>query len=119
MHTWIEANPENMAGLFAYEVDGGSLSPENEPQRRADAQSLFTIAQNPLLNNRAVLMEALRRMGFQNPQLYMAPEEQPIPTSFVDQMKQTLSASGGDPALVDATLAAAQRGQQNGNGQAA
>lgn len=111
MWTWIEANPENMAGLFSYEVDGGSLSPENEPQRQAKAQTLIQIAQNPLLNNRAVTMEAMRLLGFPNAQLYMAPEEQPIPSSFPDRMKQALQAAGGDPSLVDAVAAAAQREQ--------
>lgn len=91
---WKKIGPEEIAGEFAFDVDGGSMAPENVPQDRQDAQIMLQLSTNPDLDGRRVMMLALRKLGIKEPELYMAPERI-VPPQTLDILMRHLTEDMG------------------------
>lgn len=93
---WLRIGPEQLAGEFDVEPDGGSTAPENVPQMRQDAQLLLNMMQVPGLEPRKVLVLALEKMGVKAPEQLLAPEVQ-VPPATLDLIAQMLVEQVGVP----------------------
>lgn len=116
--TWIRIGPEELAGRFAPEPDGGSTAPENVPQMRQDAQMLINLLQVQGVDQRKILTLALEKFGIKAPETYLAPAGQQVPPQTLDLIVQELTGQlgldqGEATQIVSAALHAALD-QQNG-----
>lgn len=103
---WFEMGPGEIEGEFEIIPEGGSMAAENVQQKRQDAiQILNTFGQNPYIDPRAPLMEALKKFDIVNPQNWLAQKNPPIPPAALD----TLVKAGVDPKLVEFAVKSAQR----------
>jgi hypothetical protein len=96
---WVQIGPSELAGEFDYDVEGGSLAPENVPQNRQDAQTWMGLSQNPAINPSAAMAHAVRLLGVDRPEAYLAPPQPQIPVQVIDQIGQMLQGAGIDPKL--------------------
>jgi hypothetical protein len=98
--------PGELAGNFDFEVDGGSTTPTNVPQLRADAQIKATIAAGPLgplLDARQWAISVLEDLGVKNPEAMLS-QGQPIPPEAFDLIAQHLVEAGMDPTQAEALI---------------
>ena len=86
---WKVIGPEQLAGEFDVEPDGGSTAPENVPQMRQDAQMLMALMSNPLVDARKIMVMALEKLGIKAPESYLAPEVH-VPPETLDLIGQAL-----------------------------
>jgi hypothetical protein len=108
--SWIEVGPDNVAGKFEYSVDAGASQPDNIPQMRQDAQMKFQIlGQNPMADQRKVLIEIMHDLGFTDPERFLAPPGPNFPTLDPNVVGQTLVNAGVPEEVVQQAL---QQGQQ-------
>lgn len=97
---WFKLGPNELAGEFDIEVDGGSTTPENVPQKRQDAQIKLTLLASPaagMLDPRQFLISILEDLGLKNPETYIAQGSQPIPPETLQLIAQHLAEVGMDP----------------------
>lgn len=97
---WFKVGPNELAGEFDIEIDGGSTAPENVPQKRQDAQIKMTLLQGPvgqLLDQRQMVLSLLDDLGMKNPETLLAPGNQPIPPEALQVIAQQLVQVGMDP----------------------
>lgn len=119
---WRKIGPEELAGEFAPEPDGGSTAPENVPQMRQDAQLLMQVLGLPGIDPQKVLPILLEKLGIKAPETLLAPAVT-VPPQTLDLIAQMLVEQAGmEPQavneLVGAALNAALDEQQGGGGQA-
>lgn len=105
----VELSPEDLMGELDYNIVGNSLAADNVAQQRQDAQTLMQLLSMPQFASDPLAQEVLVKMGYPNPQAYLAPKAPPVPAGFVDKVK---SAMGEEAA--NALLAAAQQEAENG-----
>lgn len=106
---WLKLGPEQLAGEFDYEPEGGSTTPENIPQKRQDAQiKMAALGQmGGLLDARRMAVSILDDLGYKNPETYLAPDAH-VPPGTLDLILQQLVKAGMDQAtaqqLVEGSL---------------
>jgi hypothetical protein len=119
--SWRVIGPEQLAGEFDVEPDGGSTAPENVPQMRADAQMLMGLMQVPGVDQRKVLLLHLEKMGIKAPESLLAPEVR-VPPATLDLIAQALVEQGLEPQAVNDLVGQAlnvaldQEQEQSGGG---
>jgi hypothetical protein len=98
----IQLGPNELAGNFDIEVDGGSsTTPENVPQMRQDAQIIAQTMATPigqLFDPRQMAIEWLEKMGFKNPESKLTNGTM-VPPETLDILLQHLTEMGVDPAM--------------------
>jgi hypothetical protein len=105
MAEWLELGPEQLAGEFDYEPEGGSTTPENIPQKRQDAQLKLALVQSGApVDVRRILPVILEDLGFKNPDTYLAPDVH-VPPATLDLIVQQLTQAGVDPAMAQQIVA--------------
>lgn len=102
-HEMVSVSPGELQGDFDFTVVGNSMAAENIPQQRQDAQTLIGLLGNPMFASQALAAEVVRKLGYPNPQAYLAPQAPPVPPALVGKLVPIL---GQDK--VNALLAAAQ-----------
>jgi hypothetical protein len=93
--------PNELAGNFDIEVDGGSTTPENVPQKRQDAQIKMTIMGSPvgqLFDPRQMAISILEDLGEKNPEAKLQAGVV-VPPETLDVIVQHLTEMGVDPAM--------------------
>lgn len=118
---WFQLGPNELAGEFDIEVDGGSTSPDNIPQLRQDAQIKMTILQGPLgqlLEPRQFMISMLKDLGLKNPESYLSTGGQPIPPQVLDAIAQNLAMVGMDQAEAQQLIAESMQQVQEAQDQA-
>ena len=93
---WRKIGPEELAGEFSVEPDGGSTAPENVPQMRADAQALQALLGVPGIDQRKTLLLILEKYGIKAPETLMAPDVH-VPPATLDLLAQALVEEVGLP----------------------
>lgn len=106
---FVQLGPEELQGDFDFTVVGNSMAAENIPQQRQDAQTLLGLLGNPLFAAQPLAQEIVRKLGYPNPQAYLAPQAPPLPAAFKAKVDAILGEAGSN-----ALLAAAQAEDQNG-----
>jgi hypothetical protein len=97
----MKLGPNELAGKFDIEVDGGSTTPENVPQKRQDAQIKMTLLTSPagqLLDPRQTMISILEDLGFKNPES-MLNAGAVVPPETLQVIVQNLAAMGMDPMM--------------------
>lgn len=112
--TWVQLGPEELAGNFAYEVEGGSMEPEDKPMRAQEAQALWTLfGNNPNVDQQLILVECLERLGLKQPERFLRPPEPKVPPETLDLVVENLVKAGAPPDQAKALVAdALQQGLQ-------
>lgn len=91
--------PNELAGKFEIEVDGGSTTPENVPQKRQDAQIKTSLMASPaggLLDPRQWTISILEDLGMKNPEAYLN-QGAIVPPETLQLIVQHLAEMGVDP----------------------
>jgi len=102
-----QLGPNELAGNFDIEVDGGSTTPLNEPQMRQDAQTLMTLMGSPigaLFDPRQMAITILEKMGEKNPEAKLQ-AGMVVPPETLDLIAQHLAEMGMDPAMAQQLVA--------------
>jgi hypothetical protein len=97
---WFKLGPNELAGEFDVEIDGGSTTPENVPQKRQDAQIKMTLMGTPvgqLLDPRQMAISILEDLGEKNPESKLNTGAQPIPPETLQLIVQLLGEAGMRP----------------------
>jgi hypothetical protein len=107
---WFTLGPAELAGEFEIKPVENSMQPENIPQNRADAQMAMTLfAQVPAIDQQKLVEWAIRKMGIENPQNFLAPPNPMIPAGTLnilaargipDQVLAEALAQAGGPDLL-------------------
>lgn len=103
----VKLGPNELAGEFDFEVDGGSTTPENVPQMRQDAQILMTLMGSPigaLFDPRQMAITILEKMGEKNPEAKLQ-AGMVVPPETLDLIAQHLAELGMDPAMAQQLVA--------------
>jgi hypothetical protein len=115
---WNRLGPNELMGEFDIDIDGGSTTPENVPQKRQDAQIKTALLASPaagMLEPRRFLISILEDLGLKNPETYVTTGGQPIPPEVLQVIAQHLSEAGMDPqqamTLVQESLQEVQQAQ--------
>lgn len=115
---WLEVGPQQLAGEFEIDVEGGSMAPENTPQQRADADGMTALLGNPLVGPWIDVPQAvkyiLRNRGIKGEDSWIKNPEQTVPAQLLDAYKKALAGSGVDQRLVEQAWAAVQPQEPNG-----
>ncbi len=105
---FYRVGPQELAGHFAVDPDGGSTSPENVPQKRQDAQFGLALLSSPagmqLLDARQIMVWILDNAGVKNPEAYLSAGMQ-VPPETLDLIAQHLSEMGVDPGAAQQLVA--------------
>lgn len=105
--SWFQVGPNELAGEFDFEVEGGSTTPENIPQKRQDAQLKAQIlGAMPEVNRRMLVLNILEDLGFKHPDGMMNPPVH-VPPQTLDLIVQALVEQGADPAMAQQIVAGA------------
>jgi hypothetical protein len=125
---WWKVGPNELAGEFDIEPEGGSTTPENIPQKRQDAQLKLAVLGSPaasMLEPRLFVTSILEDLGFKNPEQYLGAPMQ-IPPQTLELIIQLLGEVGMRPeeaqqlvegALQMATQQQAEQAQAASHGQ--
>lgn len=81
---WVQLGPGEIQGEFEITPEGGTLAAQNIPQDRQDAQILGQLEGNPNIDQRALLLLRLRKMGIKDPEALLAQQRQPIPPEAIE-----------------------------------
>lgn len=113
---FAQVGPEELAGSWDLEPEGGASAPDNVPQMRQDATFLESLLQAPQVDSAKLLPKIMQLFGLKHPEQYLAPSQH-VPPATLDLIKQELVQQGFDPAKVQAMMqgaldAAAQQEQQ-------
>lgn len=101
---WVQIGPLELMGEFTVRSRDRSTQPENIPQNRADAQMAQTLfGENPVVDPRKVAEFAIRRLGVEKPEEWLAAPEATIPAATLDNLVR----EGVPPELVTKALAEA------------
>jgi hypothetical protein len=93
--TFKQLTPTDVAGGFDYDIEAESAT-TTDTIRRDQAMSLFqTLANDPLVNQQAIIEDLLRTFGKKDIQRYMAPPPAP--------MGQQIDPTTGQPVQIDPT----------------
>lgn len=115
---WLQVGPQQLAGEFDIDVEGGSMAPENVPQQRQDAQNMVGLLGNPevgpFINKQMAIRFIVRNMGIMGEDAWLVQPDQKVPQQAVDGMKKALAAAGVDPTLIGQAWSAAQGGPNGG-----
>jgi hypothetical protein len=102
-----QLGPNELAGNFDIEVDGGSTTPENVPQKRQDAQIKMTLMSSPigsLFDPRQMAISILEDLGEKNPEAKLQ-AGMVIPPEVLDLIAQHLTEVGMDPGMAQQLVA--------------
>lgn len=91
---WRKVGPEQLAGEFDIEPDGGSTAPENVPQMRQDAQIFMSMIGAPGLNQQEMMLLILEKMGIKAPERLLAPQVV-VPPQTLDLIARMLVEQAG------------------------
>lgn len=84
----VKLTPAELAGEFVVLPSGGTMMPENEPQKRADARDmLMAFRGDPSIDQSMLYRRVLELMGVDNPQAWMMPQ-QFLPPIMLDILAQ-------------------------------
>jgi hypothetical protein len=111
LYELVQLSPGDLAGEFDYTIVGNSMAANNIAQQRQDAQTLQALLQNPLFAAEPLAQEIMRKLGYPNPQAYLAPQAPPLPATLAGKLKDMLGAE-----RANALIAAASREEKNQNG---
>jgi len=96
--SWRKVGPDELAGKMSIRPDGGSTAPENVPQMRQDAMQIVQLfGQNPQIDQRRLLEEALEKFSIKNPSAWLLPDEPRVPPKTLDLIMQLAQQSGLPP----------------------
>jgi hypothetical protein len=103
--SWFPVGPGELAGEFDFEVEGGSTTPENVPQKRQDAQiKMQLLGALPEVNRRLLLVTVLEDLGFKHPEGLLNPPVH-VPPQTLDLIVNSLVEQGADPQLAQQVVA--------------
>jgi hypothetical protein len=109
---WVTLSPLELAGNFGWKANG-TTTPENVPQMRSDAESLYTMSQdNPNIDGQKITPKILELQGLQNPEAYIAPPKPEVPPETLD----ILASMGVDQTMIAEALQEALTGQSPAGG---
>lgn len=116
---WVNFGFSELAGEFFVAPEGGAKASDNIPQRRQDAQGMQQFRGDPLVDQRKLTVERLRKYDVVNPESWLAPEPAPppdeVPPQALDDIQKALIARGMKPqeaAMLLAESVRAARAQQ-------
>jgi hypothetical protein len=97
--SWYSIGPEQLAGQYAIDVEGGSTQPKSPVQESQEADSMMMLfGQDPLIDPLKPREYALKKKGVANPQSWLKPQEPQIPMHVLEMaeeaMGQELAAAG-------------------------
>lgn len=128
-YLWFRLTPDQLAGQFEYDAEGGSTAPENVAQMRADAQMWSQLAMSPVaayFDPEKLAEKIAENMGIENPQGFVRPPVPAVPQSFPEAMLVELEQGMNiDPQTAEQIIqhalqqAQAADAQQQGSGQGA
>jgi hypothetical protein len=106
-----KVGPAQMQGEFEVKPDGGSMAPENVPQKRNDAMLILQLLSSPagmqLMDASESLRFILEKIDVPTPELFLQ-SPSAIPAETLDVIKNTLVAQAGmDPSGAHALIATA------------
>lgn len=90
--TWYEIGPDQLAGEYDVQPEGGSMAPENIMQKRNDAQlfaSLLPVMQG-LVDPSKAIPYLLELLGIDKPESWLAPQEPQYPAHVVEHVAEAL-----------------------------
>jgi hypothetical protein len=97
-YTWFEIDPSQLRGEFAYTVVERSMEADNVPQDRQDAQALLgLLSDNPNIEQRQLIVVALKKLGISQADQLLAPPEPKIPPEFPNAVVDNLIQMGMPP----------------------
>jgi hypothetical protein len=104
--SWYKLGPAELAGTFAIEPEGGSMSPQNEVMRGQEAVQQYQLLRpDPLVDPRKLLLDTLEKLGKRNPDAWLMPEMPMIDPRAMDLLAATLAERFGiDPAEFEALV---------------
>jgi hypothetical protein len=120
--SWYQVGPAELAGTFAVEPEGGSMSPQNEAAKKQDSQMFMqSFMGAPGVDPTKITEYGLQEYGVRNPQRFLAPQEPQVDPRVLDLLGQTLVQEGRvDPQefqqLVAEAEAQLQPADQQGTG---
>lgn len=86
---WLPIGPLSLMGEFEVACADRSTQPENIPQNRADAQMALTLmSENAVVDQRKLTEWAIRRMGVENPEAWLAAPDPVVPAAVLDRLVQ-------------------------------
>jgi hypothetical protein len=105
-YSWYPIGPAELAGSFAIECEGGSMSPQNDAVKLNEAVQTYTMLRpDPLVDPRKLLVDVFKALGKKNPEAFLAPEMPMIDPRALDLVRDTLAAEQGvDPQEFEAMV---------------
>lgn len=92
-YSWYRLGPNELAGSFDIECEGGSMAPQNDAVKLNEAvQTYSTVGPDPLVDRRRLLEDFFTALGKKNPQSYLLPEMPMIDPRALDLVRDTLAA---------------------------
>lgn len=115
-YSWYTLGPEELAGNFAIECEGGSMSPQNDVADQQEATGLYQLlGPDPLVDRRKLVVRVLEKFGIRNAEAWLLPEMPMIDPRALDLVRETLAAERGvDPGEFDALVAEAMQELEGG-----
>lgn len=104
--SWYKLGPNELAGQFDIEIDGGSTTPENVPQKRQDAQIKATLMSGPLgamFDPRQMAISILEDLGEKNPEAKLN-SGAIVPPEVLQIIMQNLVQAGMQPEMAQAMV---------------
>lgn len=115
-YSWYRLGPNELAGSFSIEAEGGSMAPQNEAVKLNEAVQTYTMLRpDPLVDPRKLLLDVFRALGKANPESFLAPEMPQIDPRALDLVRDTLAEQHGvDPHEFEALVMEAMDQVENG-----
>lgn len=86
---WATIGPGELRGEFEVVIEGGSMAERNIPQDRQDAvQLLQTFGGRPEVDQRRLLLEAIKKFGYEDPLSWLKQQEKPVPQLALQLLEQ-------------------------------
>lgn len=103
---WFEVGPLGLRGEWAIIPEGGSMAARNVPQDRQDAMQIMQLfGQNPHIDPKRPLMQALKLFGVKEPESWLRQQAPPVPPAALE----ALARMGVDQRLIERAVQAAQQ----------
>lgn len=102
---WFDVGPLGLRGEWAIIPEGGSMAARNVPQDRQDAMQMMQMfGQNPHIDPKKPLMQALKLFGVKEPESWLKQQAPPIPPAALEVLAQM----GVDQRLIQRAVEVAQ-----------
>jgi hypothetical protein len=111
--TWVTLTPLELAGEFTVSPEGGASAGDNIPQKRQDVQLLANVGRgDPMLDQRKVRVEMLRKLDIPNPESWISAPPQAPPDEVPPSTLDFLQKAGVPAELIAESVRAAKADQQ-------